>query len=73
MVPPPPAAAGGQLSRMWEWGAMMGVAAQSWWDDTSVDTPCHLFNDMPKSWGKITVYGIDNTDISECILIYQKY
>ena len=23
--------------------------------------------------GKITVYGIDNTDISECIMIYQKY
>ena len=43
----PPA---GRLSRMWEWGAMMGVAAQSWWDDTSVDTPCHLFNDMPNSW-----------------------
>ena len=27
-----------------------------------------------KGWlGKITVYGIDNTDISECIMIYQKY
>ena len=29
---------------------MMGVAAQSRWDDTSVDTPCHLFNHMPNSW-----------------------
>ena len=29
---------------------MLGVAAQSWWDDTSVDTPCHLVNDMPNSW-----------------------
>ena len=30
---------------------MMGVAAQSWWDDTSVDTPpCQLFNHMQNSW-----------------------
>ena len=47
VVQHPPA---GRLSRMWEWGAMMGVAAQSCWDDTSVDTPCHLSNDMPNSW-----------------------
>ena len=37
---------------------------------------CYVLNRVSKKntfFGKITVYGIDNTDISECILIYQKY